>query len=117
MDGDVIQPHIQVTNLIQGDTAYLPRQVQGQHTLVAAHLLRGAVQHGEELLLLQGFHEVMERGHVIALGNIIGISGNENDLDDFILPANAPGQLHAVHAAHLDVQQQHVVALILRVVK
>ena len=68
------------------------------------------VQHGKELGAIDGLEQIVERLHVVAVGDIVGIAGQEDDLHVGIAPPHAFGQLYAVHSAHFDIEQQYVVA-------
>ena len=57
----------------------------------------------------------MQRRHLVALGDIVGIPGDEDDLHRLVVPAHPLGQTHAVHCAHFDVQQQNIPVFDLRV--
>ena len=54
----------------------------------------------------------MQRGHVVALGDIIRIAGDKYDLHRLVFAADRPRHAHPVHARHFDIQQQHVVILV-----
>ena len=55
----------------------------------------------------------MQRRHVVPLGDVVRVAGDENDLHRCVLRADALGHRHAVHAAHLHVEQQKVKILVL----
>lgn len=57
------------------------------------------------------------RGHIVALSDIIRIASDKDDLHRLVFAANRPRHAHPVHARHFDIQQQHVVILILLIME
>ena len=55
----------------------------------------------------------MQGLYVVAVGNVIRITGEEHDGDFPVLRAHRSRQCHAVHARHFDVQQQKVEGFVL----
>lgn len=53
-------------------------------------------------------HQVVERGDLIALGNVVRIAGHEDDLHGVVLLPQLFRQIDAVHGLHFDVQQEDV---------
>ena len=59
----------------------------------------------------------MQRGNIIALGNIIRIAGDEHDLNSFVFAANLTRRRHTVHPAHFNIKKQDIESFILVVTK
>ena len=57
----------------------------------------------------------MEGGHLVALGDVVGVAGDEHNLDRVVVLPQVLCHGHAVHIAHFDVQQQDVIVLLLGV--
>ena len=113
MDGRVVFLHIEIADLIKRHAENLAAALERERAAVAAQLRRGAVEHLEELFLADGLYEIVQRRHVVPLGDVVRVAGDENDLHGGVLRADAPGHRHAVHAAHLDIEQQKVKILVL----
>ena len=47
----------------------------------------------------------MERGHVVALGDVIRVAGDEDDLHGFVLLPDRFGQRDTVCAGHFYIKQ------------
>ena len=62
-------------------------------------------KNSKELFAADRLHQVVEGSHVIALGNVIGVAGDEHDLHGFILLPHRFGQRHTVRARHFHVQK------------
>lgn len=59
----------------------------------------------------------MQRGNIIALGNIIRIAGDEHNLNSFIFAANLTRRRHTVHPAHFNIKKQDIESFILVITK
>ena len=59
----------------------------------------------------------MQCRHLVALGNVIGVAGDENDLHRIVVPAEFLGHGHAVHGPHFNVQKENVIVPFLGIVK
>ena len=81
-------------------------QVEGQRPLVFAEFFRRPAEDREKLPLVHRLHQIMEGLHFIPLGNIVGVAGDEDNLDRVVFPADLAGHRHPVHPAHLDVQEE-----------
>ena len=117
MDGRVVFLHAEPAYLVQRHAEYLAAAFECEGAAVGAELCRGAVEHLKELFLPDGLHKIMQRRHVVPLGNVIRVAGDEHDLHGGVFRADAPGHRHAVHAAHLHVEQQKVKVFVLVVGK
>ena len=115
MNGHVILPHIQISDVVKGNPHHFPAQLQIQAPLLPLPPFQRPVQNREQLVPADGLHEIMQRRHLVALGDIVGIPGDEDDLHRLVIPAHPLGQTHAVHGTHFDVQQQNVPVFDLRV--
>ena len=105
MNRDVILVHVQIPHLIQRQAHQLAGKLQVQAPGVAAVLFPGTVENSKELFAADRLHQVVEGGHIIALGNVIGVAGDEHDLHGFILLPHRFGQRHTVRARHFHVQK------------
>ena len=112
MHGNVILPHVDIAYFIKRYAHHLPTHVQIQAALACFQPLYRAVEHAEQLFPIHGLHKVMQRRNVVPFGNIVAVSGYEYYLHGFVPRTHAPRHAHAVHAAHLNIQQQHVVSLV-----
>ena len=115
MNGDVILVDVQIPDFVEGNPEHLTGQLQVQTAFFLPALFQRPVENGKQLLLVYGLHQIMERRHLVALRDIIGIPGDENDLHRFVFPADALCQRHAVHSVHLDIQKQQIEGLVLRI--
>ena len=62
---------------------------------------------------MDGLYKIVQRRHIVPLGDIVRVPGDENDLHGGVLRADALGHRHAIHAAHLDIEQKKVKILVL----
>ena len=106
---------IQIADLIEGNPHKLPGTFQIQAPLLLFPLFQGLIQHCYQLLPGDRFHEIMERCHLVTLGNVVGVAGDEHNLHRLIIPAHLLCHGHAVHSAHFNIQQKDVPSFILRV--
>ena len=113
--GDVVQPAFHIADFIKGNAHGFALAGDEQRALVAAEVLHRAIQHGKELLARDGLEQVVQGLYVVAVGNVIRITGEEHDGDFPVLRAHRSRQRHAVHARHFDVQQQKVEGFVLLV--
>ena len=56
----------------------------------------------------------MQGRHLVALGDVVGVPRDENDLNGIVALADLLCHGDAVHCAHFDVQEQDIVAAFLR---
>lgn len=117
VDGHIVARNIGVLDLIDGDPDHLAARLEVQDLFVPGELFRRPVQHGEQLVLPDGLHQIVKGGHVVALGDVVGVAGDKDDLHRLVVPAQGAGHGHTVHGPHLNVQKQDVVVLLLGVVK
>ena len=104
MNGDVIVQHIHVPHSAQHNAHRLPRKLQGEGALVPGQTAHSLGEHLKQLFLVYRLGEVVQGRHLIALGDIVGIAGDEHDLNVLALLTDPLGQLHPVHPRHLNVQ-------------
>ena len=64
----------------------------------------------------RGIH-VTERRHLVALGDVIRVAGDENDLNGVVALPQPFGHGDPIHAAHFDVQQQNIKVAFLGIVE
>ena len=88
-----------------------------QHLFVLLQLFSSPVQHGEELVFIQGLHEIVQRRHLVALGDVIRVAGDENDLNGVVALPQPFGHGDPIHAAHFNVQQQNIKVAFLGIVE
>ena len=105
MDGHIVLVHIQIPHLVQRQTDHLAGTFEVQAALVPAVFLPRAVEHGTELFGADRLHQVMECGHVVALGDVIRVAGDEDDLHGFVLLPDHFGQRDTICAGHFYIKQ------------
>ena len=115
MNRHIILPHVQIPDVVKGNPYHFAAQLQIQAPFLPLPLFQRPVQHREQLFPADGLHQIVQRRHLVALGDIVGIPGDEDDLHRLVVFAHPFCQTYAVHSAHFDVQQQNVPVLVLRV--
>ena len=55
--------------------------------------------------------------HLVPLADIIGVTGDKDNLHRVVLPAELSGHSHPVHCSHFNIQKQDVKVFMLGIVK
>ncbi len=58
-------------------------------------------------------HQIVKRGDLVALGDVVGIAGDKDNVDVFIGLPDLLGKGHAIDTGHFDVKKQKITGLIL----
>ena len=112
MEGHIVAHDLGVADLVDRHPHHLAPGLEIEHLLVFGGLFGGAVQHSEQLFLLDRLHQIVEGGHLVAFCNVIAVAGDENDLDQVVFGPQPPGHGHTVHRPHLHIQQQDIVIVL-----
>lgn len=109
MNGDVVFDDFEIFYVYERDFDDLVCKLKSEHPLASGDSDYGFVEDLEKLLFVQGFHKVVEGIDIVAIGDIVGIPGDKDNLDITIFFTELFGEADPVHASHFYVQKENIV--------